>query len=65
MRDPNRIDNFLQELGKIWKTQCPDWRFNQFVINIYETMPFIDPYGVEDDEMMDRIKKYFNIKEEE
>ena len=39
MRDPNRIEPFLQELGKIWKEECPDWRFGQLIFNVFDKMP--------------------------
>lgn len=27
MRDKTRIKPFLEELGKIWEEEVPDWRF--------------------------------------
>lgn len=57
MRDPNRIDPFLKELGEIWKTQCPDWRFGQFIYNV--VLDTGDPFYLEDDKMLERIKEYF------
>ena len=30
MRDINRIDPFLKELGEVWRT-CPDMRFGQLI----------------------------------
>lgn len=57
MRDPNRIDPFLQELGTIWKEECPDWRFGQFIYNVvgHNGMAFL----MEEDQMLDEFKKYF------
>lgn len=57
MRDPNRIDPFLQELGTIWKEECPDWRFGQFIHNVvgHNGMAFL----MEEDQMLDEFKKYF------
>lgn len=61
MRDPNRIDQFVQELGEIWKTQCPDWRFGQLIFNVIAATG--DPFYLEDDAMLGRIKEYFKIEE--
>ena len=27
MRDPDRIEPFMNILTKVWKENCPDWRF--------------------------------------
>ena len=61
MRDINRIDPFLQELGTIWKTQCPDWRFGQLMFNMYRVMQSHkkDMFYLEEDEFLDYIKKMF------
>lgn len=58
MRDPNRIDPFLQELGTIWKEECPDWRFGQFICNVFGEIPY-DTFYIEDKNMISEIKKYF------
>jgi len=34
MRDPKRIKKFCKELAEIWETNCPDWRFGQFICNV-------------------------------
>lgn len=59
MRDINRIDPFMEKLTKLWKEQCPDWRFSQLISNI---MSYIgcDPFYMEDDEMMKCIENFFN-----
>ena len=61
MRDPNRIDKFLNELGERWK-KVPDWRFGQLICNI----PFDkDPFFMEEDEFLAQVDKLFNnIKED-
>ncbi len=33
MRDINRIDNFMEEIKKLWKENFPDWRFGQLITN--------------------------------
>lgn len=60
-RDINRIEPFMQELTKIWKEQCPHWRFGQLVENVLNSFE-TDPWFMEEDEMLKRIKKYFNIE---
>ncbi len=50
MRDPNRIDEFMDELKKLWK-KCPDWRFGQLVVNALG----VDPFYIEDDISLARI----------
>lgn len=60
MRDPNRIDDFLLQFGKIWKEQCPDWRFGQLISNVFIQMNF-DPFMLEEDEMIYEIEKYFGL----
>ena len=35
MRNPDRVDNFYEELKSIHKHNCPDLRFGQFVINVF------------------------------
>lgn len=57
MRDINRIDPFLERLGKVWK-QVPDWRFGQLMCNVLNSMNK-DPFFPEDDEMIEYFEKYF------
>lgn len=60
MRDPDRIEPFLNELGEIWKINCPDWRFGQLISNVFDDANFgEDPFYFEEDEMLERIKEYF------
>ena len=58
MRNPDRIDIFCAELAKLWKENCPDWRFGQLMINILGSLP-IDPFFPEEDEMLEYFKKFF------
>lgn len=62
MRDINRIDKFMEELTKIWKEQCPDWRFGQLMVNVLGTLNK-DPFFPEEDEMIQHFRNFFNIKE--
>ena len=59
VRDPNRIEPFVEELGKIWKEECSDWRFGQLISNVIDSCG-CDIWFIEDDEMMDVIRKYFD-----
>lgn len=61
-RDINRIDPFLQELGTIWKEQCPDWRFGQLMFNVYRVMLThnTDLFYMEEDELLDYIRDMFD-----
>lgn len=58
MRDPNRIDPFLKELGEYWK-KVPDWRFGQLIVNVFGTFDR-DPFFPEEDEMLEFFNKFFN-----
>jgi hypothetical protein len=57
MRDKNRIKPFLEELGKIWEEECPDWRFGQLMFNIFSATG--DPFYFEEEKMLEVIKQYF------
>ena len=61
MRDPNRLNNFYQELKNIHKKNFPDLRFGQFIHNF--NIWFLNIYGkdyfyLEDDEILSYIKKF-------
>ena len=57
MRDINRIDKFLEELGKYWK-KVPDWRFGQLIENVYRISE-IDPFFLEEEQSLELFEKYF------
>lgn len=59
MRKIERIEPFMKELAKIWKEKCPEWRFGQLMSNVLNSFD-IDPFFIEEDEMLERFKKYFN-----
>lgn len=59
MRNPDRIDKFCNELAKIWKENCPDWRFGQLMVNVLNSMPN-DPFFPEEDEMLQFFKDFFS-----
>lgn len=60
-RDINRIEPFMKELTNIWKEKCPNWRFGQLIENVLNSFE-TDPWFMEENEMLERIKKYFNIE---
>ena len=65
MRDPNRIDPFMERLGNLWKTQCPDWRFGQLMFNATRVMKShgTDIFYMEDDELLAYFEEWFDMKE--
>ena len=58
-RDPKRIRRFCNELAGLWETYWPDWRFGQLVVNALNDMP-TDPFFVEEDEMLEWLRHYFD-----
>lgn len=56
MRDPQRIDKFMNELGELWKNKVPDWRFGQLMYNFLCAKG--DPFYWEEDEFLKKFKKY-------
>lgn len=59
MRDKKRIDPFMHEIAKIWKEECPDWRFGQLMSNVLNSLPR-DPFFYEEKEMLNEFRKYFH-----
>ena len=60
MRDPDRITDFMQRLRDIWQQECPDWRFGQFICNVFSQLDF-DPFMLEDNQMLYEIERYFGL----
>lgn len=58
MRNPKRIQPFLEEIGKIWEEKCPDWRFGQLLFNVLGGR---DPFYYEEDKFLAMVKNYFNV----
>lgn len=58
MRNPDRIEPFMQLVGKTWKENCPDLRFGQFITNIFDS---IGPaaFYMEEPDMLQAIEYYF------
>ncbi len=58
MRDINRIDPFLNEIGELWQEKVPDWRFGQLMYNFFSVLG--DPFYYEEDEFLEAFKAYLN-----
>ena len=56
-KDPNRIYKFCIELAQEWSKE-PNLRFGQLIVNTLGE----DPFYVEDDEALEKIKMYFKEK---
>jgi hypothetical protein len=61
MRDADRIGPMLWELGKLW-SDYPDQRLGQLIGNLTRRSDsgFHDIFNIEDDDMLDLIKKGFS-----
>lgn len=57
MRDVERIDGFLIQLGEIWKKKVPDWRFGQLISNLIDDSG--DPFYWEEEYFLDKVKEFF------
>lgn len=61
MRDPKHIKEFCNQLALIWE-KVPDWRFGQLISNVFGQISEEkqrDVFFIEDDEMIELIKKFF------
>ncbi len=58
MRNPERIDTFLSNIGKLWREKFPDWRFGQLMYNFFCALG--DPFYYEEDEFLEAFKAYCN-----
>ena len=61
MRDPKRLDYFYEELKHIHQDECPDLRFGQFVINVFDwisTTKQRRPFGLEEEAMLALFREY-------
>ena len=61
MRDPERLEQFYEELKQIHKTSFPDLRFMQFMLNflgwVYATER-VDGFYFEEDKTLKLLKEY-------
>lgn len=61
MRNPDRIDPFLERLGKVWKENASDWRFGQLIENVFGSINGMT-FFMEDEELIQEIENYFKRK---
>lgn len=61
-REFSRIPRFCLELSYMWQKDCPDIRFGQLMYIIFKKLENegIDPFYIEDEEMMEHVRKYFD-----
>lgn len=57
MRDPDRLQPLYNELCRIHKEYCPDWRFGQFIMNLLSQLG--DIFYIKDDCIIEKIENYF------
>ena len=57
MRNPDRLDDFYKELGRIHKEYFPDWRYGQFIVNFLRWYGR-DPFFLEEDAMLKKIYEF-------
>lgn len=55
MRDPDRIDEFCNQLAKTWH-RFPDWRFGQLIANIFYISENPSFFYMEDDRAFEFLK---------
>lgn len=61
MRDPKRLDKFYRELNKIHQQYCPDWRYFQFMSNVWgwiQSEKKVDPWFLEEDKAIEYINEF-------
>jgi len=56
MRDINRIDEFLSQLGRLWKL-VPDWRFMQLICNLQRYIGS-DGFYLEENKMINMLADF-------
>lgn len=63
MRDPERINQFLDLLKALWHT-VPDWRFLQLIENVFGRFENNFTFYIEDDQAIERLKQFFEVGKE-
>ena len=61
MRDPNRIPKVLDYVRRAWERN-PDLRLGQLIVNLTSER-FADLFYVEDDQLLDVLRKELDIYE--
>ena len=57
MRDVKRLDSFYDKMKEIHKTNFPDWRFGQLIINFLRWYGK-DPFYLEEDRFIERLEEF-------
>ena len=57
MRDINRIQPLLTDLGNVWEQCFPDWRFMQVITN-FQSWLGSDGFYIEDDKLIEEFCKF-------
>lgn len=61
MRNKKRIKPFIEEVGKTWEEEFPDWRFGQLMINFLNFVAMkthTDGFYYEDDKMLELFREF-------
>lgn len=61
MRNPERIDEFCEELAKLWHKN-PDLRFGQIIESVTTINGIRNMFYIEDDKMLDMLREYLGEK---
>lgn len=57
MRDINRIQPLLTDLGNVWEQCFPDWRFMQVITN-FQNWLRSDGFYIEDDQLIEKFCEF-------
>lgn len=62
MRDKARIRKFCDEFAKLWEEKAPDMRFGQMIVCLNKAvdMPRHDIFNLEEDEMIEVVRRFFS-----
>ena len=63
MRNPDRLDNFYDEMKALHKKHFPDWRFLQMMSNYFRysfEVKKIDPFFLEENNLMSSFKEFID-----
>ena len=61
MRNPERLNNFYNEVSRLHKTYLPNWRAGQLWMNFLwwlQNNKKIDPFFPEEDKMIELFKEF-------
>lgn len=61
MRDPKRIQPYMNRLSTVWST-LPDLRFGQLMYNVFQYISELglDPFYVEDEAMFHYVEQFLS-----